>query len=72
MELKTCLIALLASSTLAAAGPPRGSITIERIAEIKYPSEHAWSPDARRSRSCGTPPANRTCSWSSRAGHRWR
>jgi len=47
MELKTCLIALLASWTLAAAGPPRGSITIERIAEIKYPSEHAWSPDGK-------------------------
>jgi dipeptidyl aminopeptidase/acylaminoacyl peptidase len=25
--------------------PPRGSITIDRIAEIKYPTEQAWSPD---------------------------
>lgn len=30
------------------AEPPRGSITIERIAEIKYPTNPAWSPDGRR------------------------
>lgn len=30
------------------AEPPRGSITIERIAEIKYPTSPAWSPDGRR------------------------
>jgi dipeptidyl aminopeptidase/acylaminoacyl peptidase len=27
---------------------PRGSITIDRIAEIKYPSAPAWSPDGTR------------------------
>ena len=27
------------------AEPPRGSITIERIADIKYPTNPAWSPD---------------------------
>jgi dienelactone hydrolase len=26
---------------------PRGSITIDRIADIKYPTEQAWSPDSR-------------------------
>src|SRR5262249_17701709 len=29
----------------ASAEPPRGSITIERISRIKYPSAPAWSPD---------------------------
>src|SRR5712675_705685 len=28
-----------------AAEPPRGSITIDRISQIKYPSAPAWSPD---------------------------
>lgn len=31
-----------------AADPPRGSITIERIADIKYPTSPAWSPDGSR------------------------
>src|SRR5213594_411874 len=31
----------------AAAEPPRGSITIERISQIKYPSAPAWSPDGK-------------------------
>ena len=26
---------------------PRGSITIDRIADIKYPSEQRWSPDGK-------------------------
>ena len=30
------------------AEPPRGSITIERIADIKYPTNPAWSPDGHR------------------------
>ncbi len=42
-----CLALLLSSAVTAAAEPPRGSITIERIAEIKYPTEPAWSPDGR-------------------------
>src|SRR5690349_6897062 len=29
------------------ANPSRGTITIERIAHIKYPSAPAWSPDGR-------------------------
>lgn len=32
----------------AAADTPRGSITIERIADIKYPTAPAWSPDGTR------------------------
>src|SRR5258708_18991953 len=31
------------------AGPeaPKGSITIERIADVKYPTEQVWSPDGK-------------------------
>jgi hypothetical protein len=47
MVLRTCLIPLALGLNLLAAGPPRGSITIDRIAEIKYPSEHVWSPDGK-------------------------
>jgi Tol biopolymer transport system component/dienelactone hydrolase len=32
----------------ATAQAPRGSITIERISEIKYPSAPAWSPDGKK------------------------
>ncbi len=32
----------------AAARAPRGSITIERISQIKYPSRPVWSPDGKR------------------------
>src|SRR5687767_9559216 len=39
------LVMLLASATAAIAEPPRGSITIDRIADIKYPTNPAWSPD---------------------------
>jgi dipeptidyl aminopeptidase/acylaminoacyl peptidase len=31
-----------------AAEPPRGSLTIERIAAIRYPTTPTWSPDGRR------------------------
>jgi dipeptidyl aminopeptidase/acylaminoacyl peptidase len=31
----------------AAAEPPRGSLTIDRISHIKYPSAPAWSPDGK-------------------------
>jgi dipeptidyl aminopeptidase/acylaminoacyl peptidase len=44
-------IALVIASALvlpAAAERPRGSITIERIADIKYPTSPAWSPDGQR------------------------
>ena len=37
-----------APAATAAAEPPRGSITIERIADIKYPTNPAWSPDGTK------------------------
>lgn len=40
------LVSSLAVPALAEA--PRGSITIERIADIKYPTNPAWSPDGQR------------------------
>ena len=42
------VVALLASGATALAEPPKGSITIERIADIKYPTNPAWSPDGRK------------------------
>src|SRR5262252_2215014 len=50
MKLFPSLIALSLSLSLAlpvAAEPPRGSITIDRISQIKYPSAPAWSPDGK-------------------------
>src|SRR6201988_1744583 len=38
----------LAFVTLPAAEGPRGSITIERISAIKYPTNPAWSPDGTK------------------------
>lgn len=35
-------------TTPAWAEPARGSITIERIADIKYPTNPAWSPDGKK------------------------
>lgn len=42
-------VLLLSPSTVlrAAPPPPKGSITIERIADVKYPTEQAWSPDGK-------------------------
>ena len=40
-------VVLLAAAT-ASAEPPRGSITIERISDIKYPTSPTWSPDGTR------------------------
>jgi dipeptidyl aminopeptidase/acylaminoacyl peptidase len=37
----------LCLSLAATAESPRGSITIDRISEIKYPSAPAWSPDGK-------------------------
>jgi dipeptidyl aminopeptidase/acylaminoacyl peptidase len=49
---RTTTIAVLAVvfclSGPSAAEPPRGSITIDRIAAIKYPTSPAWSPDGQR------------------------
>ncbi len=42
-----CLLSLSLSALCQAQEPPRGSITIDRIAEIKYPTDPAWSPDSR-------------------------
>ena len=47
---RTTILALgwclcLSSSTMA---QPRGNITIDRIAQIKYPSSPAWSPDGSK------------------------
>ena len=39
---------LLLATVPAFAEPPRGSITIERIADIKYPTNPAWSPDGKK------------------------
>ncbi len=39
---------MLVAATFASAEPPRGSITIERISDIKYPTSPAWSPDGTR------------------------
>jgi dipeptidyl aminopeptidase/acylaminoacyl peptidase len=36
---------LLLSLPLHAVEPPKGSITIDRIADIKYPTDQVWSPD---------------------------
>src|SRR5262250_2870989 len=38
---------LFCLATGATAETPRGSITIDRIAQIKYPSNPAWSPDGK-------------------------
>ncbi len=43
-----CLLsAALSGIVCPAQEPPRGSLTIDRIAEIKYPTDPAWSPDSR-------------------------
>jgi len=41
------LIALCLVPALAA-DPPKGSLTIERISRVKYPSNPAWSPDGKQ------------------------
>jgi len=45
-----CMLLLACQLGVAHAEPPRGSITIERIADIKYPTNPTWSPDGA---SCG-------------------
>src|SRR5689334_7115133 len=48
MKRLAVLILILASVAIArGAEGPRGSITIDRIAQIKYPSAPAWSPDGK-------------------------
>src|SRR5476651_1892286 len=45
-SIASCVIAL-SLAVADAAEPPHGSITIERISQIKYPSAPAWSPDGK-------------------------
>jgi dipeptidyl aminopeptidase/acylaminoacyl peptidase len=40
-------LCLCVAAPATSAEPPRGSITIERISQVKYPSAPAWSPDGR-------------------------
>src|SRR5580693_6218385 len=50
MKLKISLATLsvlLVCQMLQAAEPPKGSITIDRISEIKYPTGQQWSPDGK-------------------------
>jgi len=50
MSLPTALVSLILCLSFAmpgAAQTPRGSITIDRISQIKYPSAPAWSPDGK-------------------------
>ena len=51
MKLPAFVIRVVICASLAcpaaAADAPRGSITIDRISQIKYPSSPAWSPDGR-------------------------
>ncbi len=42
-----CALILMTAAARVDGEPPRGSITIERIAEIKYPTNPAWSPDGK-------------------------
>ena len=41
------LVSTLCAVAAFAAAPPKSSITIDRIAQIKYPTEPTWSPDAK-------------------------
>src|SRR5436190_130672 len=46
---RTILFVLLALATAPlSAQTPRGSLTIERISRVKYPSNPAWSPDGKQ------------------------
>ena len=52
MDLKKLLssalpVLILAVVSQLPAEAPKGSITIDRVAEIKYPTEQAWSPDGK-------------------------
>jgi dipeptidyl aminopeptidase/acylaminoacyl peptidase len=40
-------LALAHGARVMAQEPPRGSITIDRIADVKYPTDQAWSPDSK-------------------------
>src|SRR5580692_4947763 len=40
-------LSLLPGTRVTAQVAPKGSITIDRIADIKYPTEQEWSPDSK-------------------------
>ena len=47
-RLIACSVIVTCVALAAPAQTPRGSITIERISEIKYPSNPSWSPDGTK------------------------
>jgi WD40-like Beta Propeller Repeat len=53
MKLKVRLLSLIGALAIFSGGMlcatevPKGSITIDRIADIKYPTEQTWSPDGK-------------------------
>src|SRR4029078_1093295 len=49
MQKPLCIAAILATLILPgiAADAPKGSITIDKISRVKYPSNPAWSPDGK-------------------------
>src|SRR6516164_318124 len=47
LPLSTASALLIASVLMAAPPAPKGSITIDRLADIRYPTDPQWSPDNR-------------------------
>src|ERR1700679_2826326 len=47
LKISTIVLVLLCFPALLHAVPPKGSLTIDRISEIKYPTDQAWSPDGK-------------------------
>ena len=47
LKVMALLLNLLGAPALLRATTPKGSITIDRISEIKYPTDQAWSPDGK-------------------------
>ena len=45
--MRRCLVPVICAVAALGAAPPKSSITIDRIARIKYPTEPAWSPDGK-------------------------
>ena len=47
LTISTAALLLAAHCSPLLATTPKGSITIDRISEIKYPSDQQWSPDGK-------------------------
>jgi dipeptidyl aminopeptidase/acylaminoacyl peptidase len=47
MQLSVLALSLLGRPSLMHGTTPKGSLTIDRISEIKYPTDHAWAPDGK-------------------------